>query len=84
VANHQEKLDRALTEQRELLFQAMGIVGLASDRARRCGSAIDGTVSQTAVVDIWTSLEAVYGLLNGVAGRLESSEVLLAEEVTHA
>lgn len=83
MASTQERLDRALTAQRETLFRAMGIVGLASDRARRCGSPIDGTVSQAAVVDIWTALEAAYELLNDVAAKLESSEVLLTEEVAH-
>ncbi len=60
-------LDIALAAQRDLLFQAMGIVGLAALAARATDAA-----------DMWKALEGAYALIDGVAGKLQSADTLLA------
>jgi hypothetical protein len=63
-----QAMDAALINQREILFQAIGIVGLAALAAK--GSLND---------DAWTALNAAYGLMNSVAGKLESILIRTSE-----
>ncbi len=69
-------MDRALNSQREKLFQAMGIVRLAT-RAAQSGSENDGSISVADAVDVWTALDGAYALLDRVACKLQDTETML-------
>lgn len=69
AADH-KAMDTALIELRQKLFQAMGIVRLAS-------SAIREPAYAKVETDVWTSLDAAHVLLCGVADRLQSSHTVL-------
>jgi hypothetical protein len=71
-----EAMNEALLEQRGVLFQAMGIVRMATHVIREPSYSRADT-------DAWTSLDAAYALLSAVADRLESSGTMLADEVSH-
>jgi hypothetical protein len=64
-------MDEALLDQRIALFQAMGIVRLASATLRN--SAIGA--------DEWTALDGAHAILSTVADRLECTETMLADDV---
>lgn len=66
------EMNDALLSQRNALFQAMGIVRLASGAIQR---------SASNVVDAWTALDGAYELLSGIADRLECVDAMLSEEV---
>jgi hypothetical protein len=66
-------MDEALTEQKEALFQAMGVVRMAS-------FAIQEPCHERADTDAWTALNGAYALLSSIADRLECSETMLAKE----
>ena len=76
-------LDAALNNQIQILFQGIGVVGLAARAARDGGSPIDGSISQNDAVAIWTALDGAYALLSGVAGKLEDCDTLLAAAVAN-
>lgn len=65
-----DSMDDALIELRHNLFEAMGIVRLAS--CAICEPGYD-----KAETDAWTSLNVAHALLSGIADRLQSSETLL-------
>ena len=67
-------LDQELNEQRAILFQAMGIVALATEALR------DRLPTRMHVTNAWTALEGAYTLMNGVSDRLESCDTLMAKE----
>jgi hypothetical protein len=67
-------MDEALADQREALFQAMGVVRMAS-------YAIQEPCHERADTDAWTALNGAYALLSSIADRLECSETMLAKEV---
>jgi hypothetical protein len=69
-----DSMDAALLGPREALFQAMGIVRMASN-------AIQEPSHDRADTDAWTALNGAYELLSGIADRLESTEAMLAREV---
>jgi hypothetical protein len=66
-------MNDALTDQRAALFQAMGIVRMASH-------AIQEPQHRRADTDAWTALDGAYELLSSIADRLECAETMLAEE----
>lgn len=68
-------MDDALRAQREVLFQAMGIVRLASAAAVEMGG--EGKTS----TDIWTALNGAYALLGTVADHMLSARAMLGQEV---
>jgi hypothetical protein len=68
-------MDDALRAQREVLFQAMGIVRLASN------AALEMTGGDKTSTDIWTALNGAYALLAGVADHMLSARTMLGEEV---
>jgi hypothetical protein len=80
-----EAMDTALNEQRGALFEAMGIVRLAARQAER-GSSDDNdrVLSLGEATDVWTALEGAHKLLGRIADRLQSSEMMLADEVPRA
>jgi hypothetical protein len=65
-------MDEALLDQRIVLFQAMGIVRMASKTIQR-----DASHS----ADAWTALDGAYELLSGIADRLECADAMLSDEV---
>lgn len=67
-------MNDALCDQRIALFQAMGIVRLATATLRNLSADRETT-------DAWTALEGAYAILSTMADRLESSETMLADEV---
>lgn len=69
-----ETMDSALRDQRRVLFQAMGIVRLATHAIREEGS-------HRAITDAWTALDGAYTLLSSVADRVQTTETMLASEV---
>jgi hypothetical protein len=73
-----ESMDAALNDQREKLFQAMGIVRLAT-RATQRGSQRDGSIPVGDAVDIWTALDGAYALFDDVAAKLQDTETMLGQ-----
>jgi hypothetical protein len=67
-------MDRALNAQRSDLFQAMGIVRLASREAL----GIAGDDEQMS--DIWTALDGAYTLMDRVSARLEDCKHLVGSD----
>jgi hypothetical protein len=67
-----EAVDTALNDQCCDLYEAMGIVALATDAIRN----EDGK----SVTNAWAALDGAYKLLKNVVGRLQTSETLLAQE----
>lgn len=74
----QDRIDGALSTQRGILFQAMGIASLAALAAKHVASPVDGKLDQNTATDVWTALAGAQALLDGIASRLESTETLLA------
>jgi hypothetical protein len=66
-------MNAALGRQRGVLFQAMGIVRMAS-------LAIMDPSYDRADTDAWTALDGAYELLSSIADRLECAETMLAKE----
>jgi hypothetical protein len=64
-------MDDALRAQREVLFQAMGIVRLASS------AAMEMTGGDKTSTDIWTALNGAYALLGTVADHMISARAML-------
>jgi hypothetical protein len=71
----EKAMEAAFIEQRAVLFQAMGIVRMASETIREPYHA-------KAHTDAWTALGGAYALMGLVADRLQDSETMLAEEVS--
>lgn len=65
------EIDEALLDQRIVLFQAMGIVRLASKEIQR----------EHGRADAWTALDGAYELLSRIADRVECADAMLSEEV---
>jgi hypothetical protein len=77
-------MDTALNKQRGALFEAMGIVRLATRRAQRSGDDDGRELSLGEAPDVWTAIEGAHKLLGRIADRLESSDAMLADEVARA
>jgi hypothetical protein len=75
-----EAMDKALDDQRQMVFQAMGIIKIAGI-ATGGGSMTDGSMNAEDLADLWSALEGVYAILDGVAEKLESTEILLARKL---
>jgi hypothetical protein len=71
------EMDKALNSVRGTLFQAMGIVRMATETIR------GGSAYPRADTDAWTALEGAHEILSRIADRLETSETMLADEVPH-
>jgi hypothetical protein len=67
-----EALDSARHDLCGTLYEAMGIIALATDAIR------DEDGNSESVTNAWTALDGAYKLLNNVVGRLDSTETLLA------
>jgi hypothetical protein len=70
-----EAMDEALNSQRCDLFQAMGIVRMASDTVR------EPKRGQRSLQDAWAALDGAYELLTRISDRLQDTETMLAKEV---
>jgi len=70
-----DEINDALTDLRETLFRAMGIVRMASNTIREPSY-------RGAETDAWTSLNTAHEILCGVVDRLQSTETMFAEEVS--
>jgi hypothetical protein len=77
-----EAIDAALTRQSMVLYQAMGIVELASRVLQGYMQPISGAREGHDVEIAWAALDGAHALLNGVADRLQTPETLLAKEVS--
>jgi hypothetical protein len=75
-ASQERRMDSALNDVRGTLFQAMGIVRMASNAIRE-------PIDDKAETDAWTALEGAHEILCRVADRLQSVETILADEVPH-
>ncbi len=67
-------MNTALNDQGVALYQAMGIIRLAT-------TAVRDPAYDREVTDAWTALDAAYAILSGIADRLQDTESMLAEEV---
>jgi len=72
-----EAMDKALNNLCCDLFQAMGIVRLASDAVR------EPPLGQRSLQDAWAALDGAYELLTRISDRLQDCETMLAKEVSH-
>jgi hypothetical protein len=69
-------IERALLDRRQTLFQAMGIIRLATHAIREAPYEGSNT-------DAWCSLDGAFGLLANVADHLENVDALIVAEMPH-
>lgn len=78
-----EAMDLALNTQCCALYQVMGIVELASRVLQGYGSPLANTSRQHDIEIAWAALDGAHTLLDRVTDKLQTSEALLAKEVSH-